>query len=88
MFLIGVDQNWIKIVKGLVLLAAVVFEILSKQGKKAKKEVKPKKVNAEAEGEAEAEPAAEEASALEETVVSEGTEAAPVPDAGLATNET
>ena len=88
MFLIGVDQNWVKITKGLVLLAAVVFEILSKQGKKAKKEVKPKKVNAEAEGEAEAEPAAEEASALEETVVSEETEAAPVPDAGLATNET
>ena len=30
MSLIGVDQNWIKIVKGLVLLAAVVFEIFSK----------------------------------------------------------
>ena len=33
MSLIGVDQNWIKIVKGLVLLAAVVFEIFSKNSK-------------------------------------------------------
>ena len=32
MSLIGVDQDWIKIVKGLVLLAAVVFEIQSKKG--------------------------------------------------------
>ena len=42
--LVGVDQDWIKIVKGLVLLAAVVFEIMSKQGKKKKdKEAKDKK---------------------------------------------
>lgn len=34
MSLIGVDQDWIKIVKGLVLLAAVVFEIQSKKGNK------------------------------------------------------
>ena len=32
MSLMGIDQDWIKIVKGLVLLAAVVFEIVSKQG--------------------------------------------------------
>ena len=44
MQLIDVDQNWIKIVKGLVLLAAVVFEIVSKQGKKNKKAKKAKKV--------------------------------------------
>lgn len=37
MSLVGVDQDWIKIVKGLVLLAAVVFEIMSKQNKKVKK---------------------------------------------------
>ena len=42
MQLIGVDQNWIKIVKGLVLLAAVVFEIKSKQTK-AKPAAKPTK---------------------------------------------
>ena len=34
MSLVGVDQDWIKIVKGLVILAAVVFEIISKKGKK------------------------------------------------------
>ena len=34
MSLVGVDQDWIKIVKGLVLLAAVVFEIQSKKGNK------------------------------------------------------
>ena len=94
MQIIGVDQNWIKIVKGLVLLAAVVFEIVSKQTKKAKKDAKPKKVKAQKgeNGEAEAEPEqpSEEASELESTVVSEDTEAAPapVPDAGLATSET
>ena len=90
MFLIGVDQNWIKIVKGLVLLAAVVFEIMSKQGKNAKK-AKPAKVKEVEEKtdaeDTESEPS-EEASELEETVVSEDTEAAPVPDAGLATSET
>ncbi len=43
MSLVGVDQDWIKIVKGLVLLAAVVFEIVSKNNqKKAKKAAKPK----------------------------------------------
>ena len=92
MQIIGVDQNWIKIVKGLVLLAAVVFEIVSKQGKNAKKDAKPKKAKAKKgkKGEAEAEPEqpSEEASELEATVVSEDTEAAPVPDAGLATSET
>lgn len=92
MQIIGVDQNWIKIVKGLVLLAAVVFEIVSKQGNKAKKDAKPKKAKAKKgkKGEAEAEPEqpSEEASELEATVVSEDKEAAPVPDAGLATSET
>ena len=90
MQLIGVDQNWIKIVKGLVLLAAVVFEIVSKQGSKAKKDAKPKKAKAKKgkKGEAEPEQPSEEASELEATVVSEDTEAAPVPDAGLATSET
>ena len=34
MSLVGVDQDWIKIVKGLVLLAAVVFDIMSKKGNK------------------------------------------------------
>ena len=87
MQLIGVDQNWIKIVKGLVLLAAVVFEIVSKQTKKAKKDAKVKKAKKSKKGEAESEQPSEEVSATEETVVSEDTEAAPVPDAGLATSE-
>ena len=34
MSLVGVDQDWIKIVKGLVLLGAVVFDIMSKKGNK------------------------------------------------------
>ena len=34
MSLMSIDQDWIKIVKGLVLLAAVVFESLSKKGNK------------------------------------------------------
>ncbi len=34
MSLMSIDQDWIKIVKGLVLLAAVVFEIVSKKGNK------------------------------------------------------
>ncbi|MBR4914247.1 MAG: sugar ABC transporter permease [Clostridiales bacterium] len=45
MSLVGVDQNWIKIVKGLVLLAAVVFEIMSKKSKEkaSKAQIKPEK---------------------------------------------
>lgn len=43
MSLMQIDQDWIKIVKGLVLLAAVVFEIVSKQGKlKVKKKTSKK----------------------------------------------
>lgn len=34
MSLMGVDQNWQKVVKGLVLLAAVIFDIVSKRGGK------------------------------------------------------
>ena len=50
MSLIGVDQNWIKIVKGLVLLAAVVFEIFSKNSKaKASKTKTHKEKTAELE---------------------------------------
>ena len=37
MSLMSIDQDWIKIVKGLVILAAVVFEIMSKKGKGVKK---------------------------------------------------
>ena len=40
MSLIGVDQDWIKIVKGLVLLAAVVFEIMSKKNRAKKSSIK------------------------------------------------
>ncbi len=40
MSLVGVDQDWIKIVKGLVLLAAVVFEILSKKNREKKSAMK------------------------------------------------
>ena len=45
MSLVGVDQNWIKIVKGLVLLAAVVFEIMSKKSKEksSKSQIKSEK---------------------------------------------
>lgn len=34
MFSMGVDQNWQKVVKGLVLLAAVIFDVVSKRGGK------------------------------------------------------
>ena len=37
MSLVGVDQNWIKIVKGLVLLIAVVFDIVTKDRAAKKK---------------------------------------------------
>ena len=40
MSLVGVDQDWIKIVKGLVLLAAVVFEIVSKKNREKKSAMK------------------------------------------------
>ena len=43
MSLVGVDQNWIKIVKGLVLLAAVVFEIMSKKSKEKSSKIQAKK---------------------------------------------
>ena len=43
MSLVGVDQNWIKIVKGLVLLAAVVFEIVSKKSKEKSSKIQTKK---------------------------------------------
>ncbi len=33
MSLMGVDQNWQKVVKGMVLLAAVIFDVVSKRGK-------------------------------------------------------
>ena len=34
MSLMSIDQDWIKIAKGAVLLIAVVFDILSKKGNK------------------------------------------------------
>lgn len=34
MSLMGVDQNWQRVVKGLVLLAAVIFDVVSKRGGK------------------------------------------------------
>jgi len=34
MSLMTIDQDWIKIAKGAVLLIAVVFDILSKKGNK------------------------------------------------------
>lgn len=34
MSLMGVDQNWQKVVKGVVLLAAVIFDVVSKRGGK------------------------------------------------------
>ena len=46
MSLVGCDQNWIKIVKGLVLLAAVVFEIMSKKNSGSKKKA-PAKVKSQ-----------------------------------------
>ena len=36
MSILGVDQNWQKAVKGLVLLAAVIFDVVSKKKKTAK----------------------------------------------------
>ena len=49
MSLMTIDQDWIKIAKGAVLLAAVVFEILSKQGKLKGKKKESKKAVAKAE---------------------------------------
>ena len=46
MSLMSIDQDWIKIVKGIVLLAAVVFDILSKKNKD-KKAKTAKKASAE-----------------------------------------
>ena len=34
MSLMGVDQNWQKVVKGAVLLLAVIFDVVSKRGGK------------------------------------------------------
>ena len=50
MSLVGVDQDWIKIVKGLVLLAAVVFEILSKKNREKKNSIKKAAAAAKTEG--------------------------------------
>ena len=50
MSLVGVDQDWIKIVKGLVLLAAVVFEILSKKNRDKKNSIKKAAAAAKTEG--------------------------------------
>ena len=36
MSILGIDSNWQKAVKGLVLLAAVVFDVMSKRNNKAK----------------------------------------------------
>ena len=46
MSIMGIDANWQKFVKGVVLLAAVVFEIYNKRTKKQKKSIDNKK-NAE-----------------------------------------
>ncbi|MFA6775773.1 MAG: sugar ABC transporter permease, partial [Sphaerochaetaceae bacterium] len=34
MSILGIDANWQKAVKGLVLLAAVIFDVLSKKRRK------------------------------------------------------
>ena len=36
MSILGVDMNWQRAVKGLVLLAAVIFDVVSKQKKSSK----------------------------------------------------
>ena len=50
MSLVGVDQDWIKIVKGLVLLAAVVFEIISKKNREKKNSIRKAAAAAKTEG--------------------------------------
>ena len=35
MSILGIDANWQKVVKGLVLLVAVVFDVVSKKRSKA-----------------------------------------------------
>ena len=50
MSLVGVDQDWIKIVKGLVLLAAVVFEIVSKKNREKKNSIRKAAAAAKTEG--------------------------------------
>jgi putative multiple sugar transport system permease protein len=37
MSILGIDQNWQRAVKGLVLLAAVIFDVVSKRKKAHKK---------------------------------------------------
>ena len=36
MSILGIDQNWQRAVKGLVLLAAVIFDVVSKKKKSSK----------------------------------------------------
>ena len=35
MSILGIDQNWQRTVKGLVLLAAVIFDVMSKNRKQS-----------------------------------------------------
>ena len=87
MSLVGIDQDWIKIVKGLVLLAAVVFEIASKNSNK-KKAPEKKKTAEEAAKELEnvAEKAAEEL-VVGTTVEADAEPDVEIPEGGIATSE-
>jgi len=76
MSLVGVDQDWIKIVKGLVLLAAVVFEIISKKNKEKASKVQKKPEQAEDIEEALKKAEAELEAALKESADSSDAEVA------------
>lgn len=86
MQLIGVDQNWIKIVKGLVLLAAVVFEIVSKNSNKKKASKKKSAEEATKQLEDVAEKAAEELVAGT-TVEADAEPDVEIPEGGIAISE-
>ena len=86
MQLIGVDQNWIKIVKGLVLLAAVVFEIVSKNSNKKKASKKKTAEEATKQLEDVAEKAAEELVAGT-TVEADAEPDVEIPEGGIAISE-
>ena len=70
MSLVGADQDWIKIAKGLVLLAAVVFEITSKKSREKASKMAMKKDKV-----AEAEEQLKEASESLEEAATEASEA-------------
>ena len=85
MSLIGVDQNWIKIVKGLVLLIAVVFDIVTKD--KASKKKAPVKFKAQEVDDALAKAQADLEKAIEQAANEAAERTASTADEGAVTTD-